>query len=142
MSIPSEQRDGAPAGARIVVVDTHHDRRQLMSYVLALGSDKQAIVTYAEGPESAVAAVERVAADAALVEVQIPIADGLETVAALRNASPDLRIVVCSFHAEAATVASALALGADDYLKKPLRPVELYQSLRSPALHPGSKVSS
>lgn len=121
------------AETRIVVVDTHHDRRQLMRYVLDLGSSKQAAVTFADGPETAVAAVERLEAHAALVEVQLPVADGLETVRQLRQAVPKLRIVVCSFFGDPATVAMALSLGADDYLKKPLRPVELYQSLKAPA---------
>jgi DNA-binding NarL/FixJ family response regulator len=142
MSLSEDRREVVATGARIVVVDTHHDRRQLMSYVLALGSDKQASVTYADSAETAVAAVERVGADAALIEIQLPVSDGLETVERLRSAYPDLRIVVCSFHSDAGTIASVLALGADEYLKKPLRPAELYRSLRAPAAHPSSTVSS
>ena len=118
------------AEARIVVVDTHHDRRQLMRYVLDLGSRHEASVSFADGPESAVATVERVGADAALVEIQMPVAEGLETVRRLREATPHLRIVVCSFRKDPTTVEAALAMGADEYLHKPLRPTELYQSLR------------
>ncbi len=131
LSIGSEAPDQA-AETRIVVVDTHHDRRQLMRYVLELGSRGRASVAFAEGPDSAVGAVERLDADAVLVEVQIPVAHGLETVRRLREAAPELRIVVCSFHTDAPTMATALSLGADAYLKKPLRPTELYHALRKP----------
>jgi DNA-binding NarL/FixJ family response regulator len=130
---PTRVRPTAGAAeARIVVVDTHHDRRQLMRYVLDLGSTHEASVSFADGPESAVATVERVGADAALVEIQMPVGEGLETVRRLRETTPDLRIVVCSFHKDPTTVEAALAMGADDYLHKPLRPTELYQSLRQP----------
>ncbi|MCU4186260.1 response regulator [Acidiferrimicrobium sp. IK] len=141
MSTRREPAEGA-AETRIVVVDTHHDRRQLMRYVLDLGSGQHASVSFADGPDSAVAAVERVDAHAALVEVQLPLEDGLETVRRLREAAPKLRIVVCSFRSDPPTVAMALSLGADDYLRKPLRPVELYQSLQAPAAAHAAKEHS
>ena len=48
------------------------------------------------------------------------------------NEKPLLRIVVCSFHNEAATRESALARGADIYLTKPISPRDLYRVLRPP----------
>jgi two-component system response regulator YesN len=115
---------------RVLLVDNQHDRRQLMRYVVGLGPDDRDVVGNAESPSTAVRAVTDLAVDAALVEIQMPLEAGLATVSALRDGFPGLRIVVCSFHREPATMESALARGADAYVVKPLSPAELALVLR------------
>jgi DNA-binding response OmpR family regulator len=65
-----------------------------------------------------------------VVEIQLPVAVGLETIAALRSQWPDSRIVVCSFHREEATKVRAQAQGADAYLDKPVSSRALLDVLR------------
>lgn len=64
-------------------------------------------------------------ADSAVMEIQMPIADGLAAITALRDQFPDLRIAVCSFHDDAATKKAARTNGADAYLTKPLTTLDL-----------------
>ena len=68
--------------------------------------------------------------DVAVVEIQMPVPEGLETIAALRRRSSDLRIVVCSFQCDEATKALALARGADTYVDKPVNAESLAAVLR------------
>ena len=105
-------------GVRLVVVDGRIDRRQLMTYVLEQAGEVS-VVGYADGPVSAVEAVDRLRADAVLLEIQLPVTQGLDTISALRDDFPDLAIIVCSFHASSATKQAALDRGADAYLVKP-----------------------
>jgi two-component system nitrate/nitrite response regulator NarL len=119
---------------RVVVIDDHYDRRKVMSYVVAHGGQDIAVVGYADGSTGAVEAVERLGANVALLEIQLPTAEGLDTISALRHGNPELRIVVCSFHNDLATREAALARGADAYLTKPISPRDLYLVLRPPAL--------
>jgi DNA-binding NarL/FixJ family response regulator len=118
---------------RVVVIDDRHDRRQLMSYVVEQAGDDVSVVGYADGPASAVEAVGRLNANAVVVEIQLPIPQGLETISALRDDFPELRLLVCSFHHDLATKQAALARGADAYLVKPLSPRDLHRLLRSAA---------
>lgn len=104
---------------RVVVVDSRHERRQLMSHVVEQADDV-VVVGFADGPVSAVAAVERSRADAVILEIQLPVAQGLDTISALRDDFPELVIIVCSFRADATTRREALDRGADSYLAKPL----------------------
>ena len=89
------------------------------------------VVGYADTPVSALEAVARLGADAVVLEVQLPVAQGLDAISALRHDFPSLAIIVCSFHGDAATKQAASARGADGYLVKPLSPRELHAILRS-----------
>jgi two-component system chemotaxis response regulator CheB len=115
---------------RVLVIDGHHDRRQLMSYVVEQAHNVT-VVGYADGPVSALEAVDRLAADAVVLEIQLPVAQGLDTISALRADFPALAIIVCSFHADATTKRDALARGADAYLVKPVSLRHLRGALRS-----------
>ena len=105
--------------ARLVVIDGCDDRRQLMTHVLEQVGDVL-VVGHADGPVSAVEAVDRLQADAVLLEIQLPLTQGLDTISALRDDFPALAIIVCSFHASTATKRAALDRGADAYLVKPV----------------------
>ena len=89
------------------------------------------VVGYADGPVSAVEAVERLQANAVLLEIQLPVDQGLDTISALRDDFPALAIIVCSFHATSATKRAALDRGADAYLVKPFSLRDLRVVLRS-----------
>lgn len=117
---------------RVVVIDGRHDRRELMRYVVEQGGPDVSVVGYADGQDSAVEAVDRLQANAVLLEIQLPVDQGLDTISSLRHDYPALRIIVCSFHQDPITKRAALARGADAYLIKPLSPRDLHSLLRSP----------
>ncbi len=127
---------------RVVVIDDRQDRRQLMSYVVEQAGDDVSVVGYADGPVSAVEAVDRLHANVAVLEIQLPVIQGLDTISALREDFPALQIVVCSFHQDGTTKRAARARGADAYLVKPLSPRELHRLLRSARPDPAGQDSS
>lgn len=115
--------------SRLVVIDGRADRRQLMTHVLEQAGDV-VVVGHADGPVSAVDAVDRLQPDAVLLEIQLPVSQGLDTISALRDDFPALAIIVCSFHGSAATKRAALDRGADAYLVKPVSLRDLRAVLR------------
>jgi two-component system response regulator YesN len=118
------------APARVLLVDARHERRGVMRLVIESGAHAGTVVAQTESAAGAVAALERAAVDAAVVEIQMPIDAGLLVVAALRAARPSLVIVVCTFHADASTRERALAAGADTYLVKPVSAREIQAACR------------
>jgi DNA-binding NarL/FixJ family response regulator len=64
-----------------------------------------------------------------VVEIQMPLEVGLDTIDDLGRMSPRPRIVVCSFLHDAATVAAALDRGADVYVAKPVGSADLRAAL-------------
>lgn len=67
--------------------------------------------------------------DVAVFDLSLPDTSGLEGLAQLRRAAPDLPILVLSMHAEAAYASRALQLGAAGYLTKEHATTELVSAV-------------
>jgi DNA-binding NarL/FixJ family response regulator len=116
---------------RVVLVDVRAERRQLMRHVVESGETGALVVAEADSESAALLVVEQQHADAVVLDIQMPVQQGLETIAALRNRFSRLAIVVCSFHLDSGTRELALAQGADVYLAKPISPRELNRAIRT-----------
>jgi len=82
--------------------------------------------------ESLADALQRVRGDGpqlALVDLNLPDADGLESVSQLRRAAPYLRLLVLSQNTETAYATRVLQLGAAGYLAKDQAPTELIAAI-------------
>jgi CheY-like chemotaxis protein len=107
-------------GLRVVVVDSRPERRELVRHLVASTGLAATDIVEASNAAEAVGLLDGGDRDVVVVEIQMPVSEGLETIAALRSRSSELRIVVCSFHGAPSTKALALAQGADAYLDKPV----------------------
>lgn len=65
----------------------------------------------------------------AIIDLNLPDAEGLESVSQLRRAAPTLRLLVLSLNAEAAYATRVLQMGAAGYLTKDRAATELVQAL-------------
>ena len=84
------------------------------------------VMTASSGAE-ALELARRIHPAAMVVDVMMPEMDGLELVRRLREneTTAQIPIVCCSARALAGDVEAGLAAGADDYITKPVDPVEL-----------------
>lgn len=114
---------------RVVLVDPRTDRRAVMRQVFEHSGVDAAVVAEANGGADAIGLVEEHHADLAVVELPLPVADGLATIAALRQRFPDLAIVVISFNTDGAVKGQATAGGADAYLVKPVNAREVVAAM-------------
>jgi DNA-binding NarL/FixJ family response regulator len=114
---------------RVVLVDARDDRRQLMRRVVEGDDDRAILVGEADTRAAALAVVDEQRADVVVIDVHMPVAEGLLTIAALRDSDPALGIVVCSFDLDPATVQRALDHGADTCLAKPVGLMEVHTAL-------------
>lgn len=115
---------------RVMIVDNRSDRRELMRHVVAATGLAAPDIAEAGTAAEATALLDGGDCDVVVVEIQLPVALGLETIAALHSHSPGSRIVVCSFHGDEATKAQAQAEGAAAYLDKPVSTRSLHDVLR------------
>jgi DNA-binding NarL/FixJ family response regulator len=125
--VPNESQP--TSACRVVLVDAREDRRQLMRRVVE-GDDTTAIlVGEADSRAAALLVVDEQLADVVILDVHMPVAEGLATIAALRERYPQLGIVVCSFDLNGTTVQQVLAQGADSCLAKPVRRTDVHAAL-------------
>ena len=105
---------------RALVVDDSVVARRLVSKALASEGSVEVAGVAADG-RLALAAIERLRPDIVILDVQMPVMDGLEALDAIRDRWPTLPVIMFStLTARSAEVTlDALARGANDYVLKP-----------------------
>ena len=113
---------------RVVAVDSRGERRQVIRRLLEHSFQPEEIAE-ADSRTAAIELVGRCRPDVVVLEIQMPLEVGLDTIDTLGRMSPRPRIVVCSFRHDAATVTAAIDRGADAYVAKPAGSAELRAAL-------------
>ncbi|MBL8376965.1 MAG: response regulator [Burkholderiales bacterium] len=116
------------AGREALAADDNEDSRKLASLMLKRAGFT---VHQAEDGAQALACARNSALSVILMDLEMPVMSGLEAIRAIRAeaASPGVRIIGLSAHADQRARDECLAAGADDYLVKPLRGAELTRIL-------------
>jgi DNA-binding NarL/FixJ family response regulator len=110
MSDPAEH-------VRVFLCDDVAEIRVLMRFTLEEDSRLEIVGEAADG-ETGVAGVVETRADVILLDLSMPGMDGLETIARLREESPNTGIVVLSGFSAGRLREAAIDAGADRYLEK------------------------
>ena len=110
--------DAAPTGGlRVVLADDAPDIRLLLRFTLTGDSGFEIVGEAANGLE-AVELVESLKPDVIVLDLSMPVMDGLQAIPELRLVHPDIRIVVLSGFDEGRMKSTALDLGAHAYVEK------------------------
>jgi len=106
----------------ILVVDDEEIMRNLLDKMLSL--EGYNILTAVDGQDALeIIAEEKV--DLVVSDMKMPRMDGFELLKNLRNNYPDMGVVIMTGFGDTYTVKDALLLGADEYLSKPFKRLEL-----------------
>ena len=92
---------------RILVVDDHSVVRQGLRMFLSLDPDFE-IVGEAEDGAQAVELARQSQPDVVLMDLLMPVMDGIEATAAIRNASPDIEVIALTSVLEDSAVIDAV----------------------------------
>src|SRR5580693_9005283 len=105
---------------RILVVDDSVVIRKLLSDTLSEDRALDVVGTASDG-RIALAKIAQLKPDLITLDIEMPVMNGLETLAALRKLYPKLPVIMFSTLTErgAAATLDALSLGASDYATKP-----------------------
>jgi len=117
---------------RILVVDDHPIFRSGITSVLATQSDLE-VVGEAENGSEAITAATRLEPDLVLMDLRMPVLNGVAASAAILAARPATRIVVLTTYASDGEVLRAIEAGAVGYLLKDVPHEELFRALRAVA---------
>ena len=118
----------APPPFRTLLADDVFDLRYMVKLALERSGRFQ-IVAEAENGDEAVAMARQHQPDLVLLDVSMPVRDGLEALPDIRSASPDAKVVMLSGFEATRLAARALASGAAAYLEKGIPPRQLVSEL-------------
>lgn len=117
---------------RVLVVDDHQMVRAGLVTLLSASEDVTVVGEAADGSE-AVTVATSLEPDVVLMDLSMPVLDGVEATRQLVASVPGVRVVVLTSFSDRARVNDALAAGAIGYLLKDCEPPELLAAIRAAA---------
>lgn len=114
---------------RLLIADDHAMVRRGLQVFLATMPDITLVGEAANGQET----LEKAAAlkpDVILMDLNMPVLDGIETTARLVQAWPGIKVIVLTSFADQDHVLPAIQAGAKGYLLKDIEPEELVEAVR------------
>lgn len=100
---------------RLIIADDNPHARHGLHAILASHPGVQVVGEATQGNE-AIALAETLHPDVALMDVRMPVMDGIQAARAIKNRWTQIRVVLISMYAEYQT--EALSIGADAFLVK------------------------
>ena len=126
-----EQADAAPDGLRILLAEDNPTNRKVAELMLAtIGAQLDCV----ENGKEAVEAARRGVYDLALIDLQMPVMDGLSAIRAMRaeelaHGRPRMPMIVLSANVMPEHLAASKAAGADAHIGKPIRAHDLINAI-------------
>jgi DNA-binding NarL/FixJ family response regulator len=117
---------------RLLVVDDHAVVRAGLERLLANFDDVELVGTAADG-EEAVARTAELQPDVVLMDLAMPVLDGIEATRRIVAARPETQVVVLTSFSDRLGILGALDAGAVGYLLKDAEPAELLNGIRAAA---------
>jgi two-component system, NarL family, response regulator LiaR len=117
---------------RIIVVDDHSVVRQGLKMFLGLDPDLE-IIGEAENGAEAVKLAAELQPDVVLMDMLMPVMDGIEATKIIRRDMPDTEVIALTSVLEDAAVVGAIKAGAIGYLLKDTQSDELRRAIKAAA---------
>jgi nitrogen regulation protein NR(I) len=108
--------------SRILVVDDEANLRKVLAAMLRKEGYE---VTVAENGEVALAEFEKNGADVIISDLVMPRVGGMEILAKVKAARPDVPVIIITAHGTVDSAVEAIKLGAFDYITKPFEHAEI-----------------
>jgi DNA-binding NarL/FixJ family response regulator len=121
-----------PLVIRVLLADDNALVRRGLGSLLAIAGDVEVVAAASNGAE-AVELCERHEPDVVLMDLSMPVLDGVGAVRRIRARRPHLRVLMLTISSDVERLADALAAGADECLLKDVEPRRLVDAVRAAA---------
>jgi len=117
---------------RIVIADDHAVVRAGLAQLIATFAGAELVGAAADGREAVALCTER-RPDVVLMDLEMPLLDGIEATRQIREAQPEVAVVVLTSFSDRERILRALDAGAAGYLLKDAEPDELARAIEAAA---------
>ena len=117
---------------RLLIADDHRVVREGLRLVLALDPELEVVGEAADG-EAAVRLTRELRPDLVLMDLQMPVLDGIAATEAIRREAPETEVLVLTSVLEDVSVLAAIRAGAIGYVHKDTNGTELRGAIKAAA---------
>jgi DNA-binding NarL/FixJ family response regulator len=117
---------------RLLIADDHAVVRHGLAQLVATFQDVEVVGSAADGEEAVALCAER-DPDVVLMDLEMPVLDGIEATRRIRSAQPEVAVVVLTSFSDRQRILHALDAGAVGYLLKDVEPEELAKAILAAA---------
>ncbi|MDQ0418415.1 DNA-binding NarL/FixJ family response regulator [Croceifilum oryzae] len=114
---------------KLLLVDDQELIRESLHIILDLEDDFE-VVGLAENGQDAVEFCKQVVPDVVLMDIHMPVLDGVRATQAIKKNWPHVRVIILTTFQEIQYVIDALTVGAEGYLLKAIHPRDLIMGIR------------
>ena len=123
---------GQGAPARVLVADDQRVVREGLAMLLSLLQGIEVVATASDG-EEALALAAQLRPDVVLMDLRMPRLDGVEATRRLREAEPDMKVIVLTTYVDDRSVVEAMRAGARGFLTKDAGAEEIQRAIAAVA---------
>lgn len=113
---------------KVVIADDHTLFRSGVKTALQLRKNMQ-LVGEADNGKQLLHLLKYIIPDIILLDIQMPIMDGMETLPEIRKLYPDIKVIVLSMHDDVSVISKMMEIGANSYLTKDSDSESIYQAI-------------
>src|SRR5712692_8855865 len=128
----SRSKGGASMVIRVLIADDHSIVREGLRMFLGRDPELALVGEAADGAE-AVSLSRELRPDVVLMDLLMPVMDGVAATSAIRNELPETEVIALTSVLESASVVGAVKAGAIGYLLKDTKAAELRRAIKAAA---------
>lgn len=121
---------GTSTCCRVVVCDDARDFLELLKLLIDMEPDMEVVGEGRNGAE-AISMCGKLKPDVLVLDLSMPVMDGLTALPKIRQVSPDTNVVILSGFSSEAMKRKALELGAAAFIEKGISPQDLPRELKA-----------
>lgn len=115
---------------QIIIADDHTLFREGVKMALSQKKDIK-ILAEAENGAQLLTQLKHAHPDIILLDIQMPVMDGITALTAIRKSYPDLKVIMLSMHDDHSMISTLMETGANAYLTKTADSETIYQAIRT-----------
>jgi DNA-binding NarL/FixJ family response regulator len=115
---------------KVAIADDHHLFRTGVRTSLSARKDIH-MVAEAENGMQLLNLLKHIKPDVILLDIQMPIMDGLSTLPEIKKLYPDVKVIMLSMHNDHSMITKMMEIGANSYLTKESDAEVIYQAIKT-----------
>ncbi|MBO9572187.1 MAG: response regulator transcription factor, partial [Chitinophagaceae bacterium] len=115
---------------KVAIADDHALFRAGVKTALSVKKDVE-LIAEADNGMQLINLLRHIEPDVILLDIQMPIMDGIQTLPEIRKIRPDAKVIILSMHNDHSMISKLMEIGANSYLTKNSDSETIYEAIKS-----------